>query len=922
MASQPGPWEDFQSQPAGPRAVPQPLIPRTPAPRYPDEAARSTNQAAASAFDPARAAAEARKANADAQAAEDTRARHGLTADQYNALHSQYNSLGLLETGINEVESLYQQNYRGRRTTLGGWMPNVVNPTARQFEAASNRLMSAIAAAQGLSAQQQNTPTELRIRFGPMVPAATDDDATIEDKIGALRSLLNNQRHTLSEQLGLREHPGDVERDNAAAVGAGAPIGAAGDGRAPTGPSSPSDRLTVTDPNEGPRSQVILPADQLGGDTAETFTTEEDRRLRSGFAALVQSGASREQVQQWLSEMFPGATIPDAQWNAIEDARRQHHDITVTPGASGVRTPQERGFNAVFGRDSGSAGTAFVANALDSASLGAPGLFSEGYRNRLSDVRSQNPVASTAGAITGGFAAPFGGGATLAEQSLRGTGQGFIYGLNSSGGDLESALTGGGIGGLFPVAFRGARSALAAPFSTSIRDSAPYATRTAAEALDVPLMPADVGGGTTRRLTGWASQLPFSSTRVTNAFEATGNRSAAARDRIAAQIGEVQNAPEAIGETARRGALTYRETSRAAVNRAYQRAEELAGDTRVTPARAVEALDRHIAELGESPMGAPQELIDLRQRLAGDFTVRGLRSLRTRLRDDFGQRGLRGSDIERRAGDVVEALSEDITDDLVNSGRADAAAAYRAADDAHRARVSTIDQVIMPIIGRRGEKSGEQVVQALESAMRSDGVRTERFFNTIPSAERDSVRASFVARMGNANSGGQNAAGDAFSLSTYLTNYNRMQPRAREVVFGREGARAMDQLAQIASARRDAGAFANRSNTGGINASTATGMTLVAGLPAFLGTIGVQKAIGRVMTSPRLVRWLARAPSEPRAVGRWIGQLDAMARTETNPALSQGILGLRDAMRAVNDNAVMPAMGRAAASPNEGPDQQ
>ncbi len=921
MASAPPlpPGFEIESTPSAPL---RPLIPRTPAPRYPDEAALSQGRAAAAPYEAPRAAAETRKANADAQAAEDARQRHGLTAEQHNGLQSQYNSLGLLENGINEVDQLYRQNYQGRRTTLGGYLPNIVNPDARQFEAASNRLMSAIASAQGLSAQQQNTPTELRIRFGPMVPSATDDDATIEDKLRALRDLLGTQRRTLAQQLGLRENPGDVERTQAAAVPAGAPIGAAGDG-SPPGPTDPNlvqpgegmgqvGAIPIT-PNSDPNGQNVVSGE--GG----TMLTENDRRIAGMATALANSALPPDQAISRINEILRTSgrnLLTPGEEESIRSARRNH---TRHPGFSATPSGQSQG--NIVSKIGDSPGGAATINYLDTVSYGLPGLFSQDYREGVAAVREAHPVASLIGSLAGGITAPGGPrpGALVGEQMLRGGAQGAAYGFNSTGGSPEGAITGGSLGVIAPAAFRVAGAGVRGAYrgvtgAASGAEALPGAV--AAQDLNIPLMPGDVGGPFTRRATSVGAQLPFSTNRITNAYEATNTAAQGARDRVAQTVageGREVLGNEAAGQAATRGALDYRTSSRNTVGRAYDRAQELAGDTRITPANAIETLDRNIAELSEVPGGAPAALTDLRQRLQGDFTVSGLRGLRTQLRDDFAMKGLRGSDTERRAMQVIDAVTDDINTGLTQAGRGEAATAYRAADEMHRARVDTLDSVIMPIIGRRGEKSGEEVVRALQQASQGNSQRLERFISALPPEEASDVRATLIGQLGRATNGNQNAATDAFSLGTFLTHYSAMTPSARRTVFGREGTKALNQLAEVADLRRQAGQFANRSNTGAIMGSLFTWG------PGMLTAIGSQQAMARLLTSPKLVRFLANMPREPGRVRQYLGRLNVMARTETNPVLAQQFRGLADALqRAANDNIPLP--GTVAASTNEGPD--
>src|SRR5690606_13235399 len=117
---------------------------------------------------------------------------------------------------------------------------------------------------------------------------------------------------------------------------------------------------------------------------------------------------------------------------------------------------------------------------------------------------------------------------------------------------------------------------------------------------------------------------------------------------------------------------------------------------------------------------------------------------------------------------------------LVNAGRGDAAQAYRMADRFWRERVDEIDRTLAPIIGKDGAKSAEQAFQAVERMTRTQGgnaQRLARLMSSLPDEEAAMVRATIIGRLGNARSGAQNAAGDAFSPQTFLTNWNDMSPR-------------------------------------------------------------------------------------------------------------------------------------------------
>lgn len=352
----------------------------------------------------------------------------------------------------------------------------------------------------------------------------------------------------------------------------------------------------------------------------------------------------------------------------------------------------------------------------------------------------------------------------------------------------------------------------------------------------------------------------------------------------------------------------------------YDRAEHLAGDTRITPNTAIATLDRNIAELSETPGGAEglAVLQQLRDELAGDFSIAGVRRMRTALRDRFLTAGLRGSDLERRVGQVIDAAQQDIVTGLQQAGRGGAARAFRQADDFWRQRLQTIDQTLEPVIGRNGERSGEEIVSALRRASKGNTRRLGAFLSALPQEEAATVRASIISQIGRPSAGTDTGA--TFSFNQFLTHYNEMQPGARRALFG-DAAPALDDLATIARGSREASRYANASGTGGaLNAADLIrGASAIGGWSTSgLSSIG-EHLTGRLLASPGFARWLTRAArSNPRAAGRSLSSLVAR-----NPAIAQDVLPIqRVLMQAANDNSMVltrsVASGRAE---TEGDDQ-
>ncbi len=234
---------------------------------------------------------------------------------------------------------------------------------------------------------------------------------------------------------------------------------------------------------------------------------------------------------------------------------------------------------------------------------------------------------------------------------------------------------------------------------------------------------------------------------------------------------------------------------------------------------------------------------------------------------------------------VYAALSRDM------EGAASTPEAKQALDRANRyfnARAKRIDEIDR-VIDRNG--GAEKIYQAVMGGVKDGGSTLRAVMQSLPEEGQKAVTAAALRRMGLANPGAQDAAGEAFSASTFLTNWNKASPEARRALFDRYGpgfSRDMDRIASVAERIRDGGqAIANPSGTarqgaqfaywGGLGGSLMTGQV---GAALGLGVGGVGANLGaRLMTNPRWVKWLAKSTDLP--VGALPAQINTLKRIAT-----------------------------------------
>lgn len=240
-------------------------------------------------------------------------------------------------------------------------------------------------------------------------------------------------------------------------------------------------------------------------------------------------------------------------------------------------------------------------------------------------------------------------------------------------------------------------------------------------------------------------------------------------------------------------------------------------------------------------------------------------------------------------------------------------------DAAARAELSTRDPL--------ASKSGEQIFADLErmAENRGDSFKFRASMAKLSPEEANAARSLLINRMGLATPGAQNAEGTNFSISRFLTRWNQMSPDARSLLFGNADMRRdMDDLALLAERVKESEKMIGRSNTGAILTANATsggllgaGGALMAGHPltAFLlaAPAGSQWIKAELLTSPRFLRWLAKAPKKPNpaAMRAHVARLSSIAASE--PTIANEVGGLQQyLMGALNDNVAVGS--RAAAN--------
>jgi hypothetical protein len=298
----------------------------------------------------------------------------------------------------------------------------------------------------------------------------------------------------------------------------------------------------------------------------------------------------------------------------------------------------------------------------------------------------------------------------------------------------------------------------------------------------------------------------------------------------------------------------------------------------------------------------------------GSLSWKDLKAFRTYVGEKAGAPALQSDTLPKAYKALYAALSEDMGA-TAQAESPSALKAFNRANSFWRGRQDRIENVLNTVLGKdlnKGPNAAFTSVQGLAPTIGGDPIKLGRLMRSLSTDEADSVRATVIQRMGLARPGAQDAGGEVFSPAELLTQWSKMDPRAKSALFSKPGLMpAMNDLAEVAGGMKAATKYANTSKTAlGVNGAAL--LTQALSHPIITGAVaGTEFAIGKILSSPLLVRALVKIgrANSPGAVKTAISRLSTIATA--NAQLRQPIAALQAAL---NDN--LSAITGAAASPS------
>jgi hypothetical protein len=240
-------------------------------------------------------------------------------------------------------------------------------------------------------------------------------------------------------------------------------------------------------------------------------------------------------------------------------------------------------------------------------------------------------------------------------------------------------------------------------------------------------------------------------------------------------------------------------------------------------------------------------------------------------------------------------------DDVNTAASAVSPEAKQAVTDAAKLYAANSERrdFINSVINKAG--GPEQVFNQALNGTKQGATKINGVMNALAPDQQNLVRATVLDRLGKALPGQQNAAGDAFDASRFLTNWSRLAPEAKDALFGASGTagslrNGLDSLSKTIANIRGAGTvLSNPSGTAksmghnlGLWALLSEGAHSIMGGSAAIATggltLGGNMILSRALTNPRVVNWLAQSTKAPVAgLPSLVNQLAKMGEAKNDP---------------------------------------
>jgi len=347
-----------------------------------------------------------------------------------------------------------------------------------------------------------------------------------------------------------------------------------------------------------------------------------------------------------------------------------------------------------------------------------------------------------------------------------------------------------------------------------------------------------------------------------------------------------ETTPTTAGAAMNRGAADTRAAMKQAEAEAYGKVEALVSPQQ--PISVKSTLDK-LNELAAPTPGAEATtgalvsptIAKLRENLAADVEQNGGTlpySAARQLRSAIGNQ-ISPLPSDPAANRALKQLYGMLSDDLRAGASAvspEAQTAAGSADALYKANVAR-REALDSIVDKAG--GPEAVYQAATSGLKNGATKISTVMSAMNPDQQKLLQATVINRLGRAAAGQQSAEGDVFNPSTFLGNWSKIAPEAKDALFGRSGnpgdlRSGLDSLTKTLETLRNSQALRNPSGTGavlghlaGVGEIGGAVWSLLTGHPAaaaaLAGTTVGNAVLSRWLVNPKTVKLLAETTKLP-----------------------------------------------------------
>lgn len=282
-----------------------------------------------------------------------------------------------------------------------------------------------------------------------------------------------------------------------------------------------------------------------------------------------------------------------------------------------------------------------------------------------------------------------------------------------------------------------------------------------------------------------------------------------------------------------------------------------------------------------------------------------LKDLRSTIGEQIGNTtgGVLGNMSQGKLKKLYGALSKDM-ESIAKANGKEAFAAFNKANRFYKKNTDLINKKLKDIF--RAD-SGTEAYNAMTNLLKSGNNKqsTAKLIEVkkaLPKQEFNTFKSTLVQNLGLATKGNQNALGDVFSGSTFLTNYNSLDKSSRKVLMG-DAAPELEKLASVVEMARNADraynvsrtapALATQSVLGGVSSAIVaggayTGNTisgLISAGALVSGLYVINKGSAGILTNTKFLKALNALAKDDRGLMQKLAGGDGFIAAEANTIL-------------------------------------